>query len=205
LVCLGILLFFIYKTILIRAGEYFAPEKDGKADVAILESTGTVRPELMNVGKDLISTGKANKVLVLVHQGSKESQSSALTIHSRTLAEKLEGLGLKGTQFKIIRVPSNHPITLTAARIVLPDLSREGVKSAILVSEGFHTRRSYWTYKQAGLPLGIDIIPSPYYYRYTRDGWWTTSTGVYAFFLHVSKYLYYVIRGYIPLKSVVTV
>ena len=187
------------------AGKYLAPEKEGRAEVAILEGTGSVTLELVRAGRNLVSSGKARELLIVVQQGAEQERTSELTIHARYLVDQLEGMGLRRDQFKILRVPSEHPITLTEARIVVQNMSLSGVKSAILVSEGFKTRRSYWVYKQAGMKVGIDVIPHPYYYRYSRDGWWTESTGVYAFSLHVFKYLYYVIRGYLPLKSLVTI
>jgi uncharacterized SAM-binding protein YcdF (DUF218 family) len=163
LVCLAIFLLFTYQTILVQAGKYLAPEKDGKADLVILEGTGSVRMDLVKTGMDFIASGNAKGLVIVVQQGSKEKQPSAVTIPPRLLAEKMVELGIRRDQVKIIEVPSKHPVTLTAAQIVVNGLSRNGVRSAILVSEGFHTRRSYWAYKQAGLPLGIAIFPHPYY------------------------------------------
>ena len=103
----------------------------------------------------------------------------------------------------IIEVPTNHPITLTEARIVLADLSKHRVKSAILVSEGFHTRRSFWAYKQVGLSLGIEIIPFPIFVKYRSEDWWQKAEGLRGFFSEFIKFSYYLIRGYIPVKSLI--
>jgi uncharacterized SAM-binding protein YcdF (DUF218 family) len=117
------------------------------------------------------------------------------------LIRKLEQLGLKKEQIHVIAVSIEHPVTLTEARSVLSDLSRSGVKSAIVLAEGFHTRRSYWAYKQVGGPMGIKIIPYPYFIRYRIEGWWTHVQGVYDYTLEFMKLVYYILNGYIPAKS----
>jgi hypothetical protein len=100
-------------------------------------------------------------------------------------------------------VPREHPITFHEARLVLSRLSNEKIQSAILVAENFHTRRSYWAYKKIGKNLGIDIIPSPYFGRFKSDSWWQEADGFRSFFGESVKFLYYVFRGHIPIKSLV--
>ena len=120
-----------------------------------------------------MSSGKAGRVVVVVHESAKEGGSLGLSDDFRRLAENMEEEGFKRDQFRIMECPSDHPVTLKGAEIVVSDLTKEGVRSAILVSEGFHTRRSYWVYKQEGAAVGIEIIPRPYFYRYreTFGGW----------------------------------
>ena len=65
-----------------------------------------------------------------------------------------------------------NPVTLTAARVALDALSRENVKSAILLSSGFHTRRSFLAYQFAGIPLQIKIFPTACFTEYELDQWW---------------------------------
>ena len=80
--------------------------------------------------------------------------------------------GLKETDFKIIETPIRNPVTLTAARVALDALSRENVKSAILLSAGFHTRRSFLAYQFAGIPLQIKIFPTACFTEYELEQWW---------------------------------
>ena len=120
----------------------------------ILEGEELIREKAVKIGIELLSSRSAKRMVVVLQRNPEDEQTFALPDYSLLLAKKLQSLGLQKDQFIIIGVPTNHPITLTEARIVLADLSKHGVKSAILVVEGFHTRRSFWSYKEAGLPLG---------------------------------------------------
>jgi len=91
-------------------------------------------------------------------------------------------------------------VTLTAARVALDTLSRENVKSAILLSPGFHTRRSFLAYQFAGTPLQIKIFPAACFTEYEPDQWWTGYLGIRDFGIEALKLAYYMVGGYIPLK-----
>ena len=190
-----------YETILSGAGDFLAPRGMGKADVVILEGEGLIREKAVKIGIELLSSEKTKRMVIVLQQNSEDESVFALPKYSLLLTDSLQKLGLKKDQFVIIGVPTNHPITLTEARIVLADLSKRGVKSAILVAEGFHTRRSLWAYRQVALSLGIEIIPFPFFTKYRSENWWRSIGGARDFVSEFLKYIYYLIRGYIPLKS----
>jgi hypothetical protein len=201
---LVILLISFHQPILIGAGRFLAPERTGKADVVILEGEELIREKAVKIGVELLYSGRANRMVLVLQEYSDGEQAFALpNNYPAFLAKNLEGLGLKKNQYMIFGVPTHHPITLTEARIVLADLSTYGVKSAILVAEGFHTRRSFWAYKQVGLSFGIEIIPFPIFVKYRSDNWWQKAEGLRGFFSESIKFSYYLIRGYIPVKSLV--
>ena len=191
-----------YKTILIEAGNFLAPERNGKADVVILGGSELIKWNAVKMGIGLLSSEKVNRLVVVVHQVSENAKPFALPDYPLLISKNLEDLGLKKNQFLIITVPINHPTTVTEARNVLLILSQNGVRSAILLAEGFHTRRSYWAYKQVGLALGIEVIPCPYFANYRKDIWWQQIDVLYEYVIQLLKYIYYLIRGYIPFKSI---
>jgi hypothetical protein len=196
-----ITLFITYKPILIAAGNYLAPQGIDKADAVIVENSEVIREKGLKIGMDLLSSGRSNH-LVIVYQNTENNRIFDRPLNYNLLViRKLEQLGLRKDQIQVIEVPSEHPITLTEARSVLSDLSRSGVKSAIVMAEGFHTRRSYWAYKQIGLSMDIKIIPYPYFIRYRIENWWMHLKGVYDFTHEFLKFLYYVLCNYIPVKS----
>lgn len=198
---LVVLLFFSHKIILVEAGRFLAPEGMGKADVVILEGTELIRETPIRIGISFLSSGRANRMVVVYQESEKEQIFARPLDYNLYLTKKLEDLGLEKDQIKVLKAPKEHPITLTEARIVLSNLSKTGVRSAVLLSEGFHTRRSYWAYKQVGLPLGIEIIPYPYFMRYQKENWWQRARGSREFIDQCLKFFYYLIRGYIPVKS----
>jgi hypothetical protein len=197
----SVVLVFSYQSILMGAGRYLAPQGIGKADVAILEGAELIKEKPVKMGMGLLSSGKVSRIVVVVQQNSTNGKIFALPNYTLLLTKNLEGLGLKKDVFQVIEVPTNHPVTLTEAKIVLSALSKSGVSSAILVAEGFHTRRSYWTYKKVGKPLGLEIIPHPYFINYQNENWWQKARGVLHFLDESLKFFYYILRGYIPIKS----
>ena len=204
LVLLGLAAVFLYcssQTLLLKAGNFLAPEGTGRAEVVILEGNGLIKLKAVRMATDLLSSGRADRLVAVTHKDIENGQTFALPDYPSLLAKNLERLGLRKDQFQVIVAPSDHPVTLTEAKIVLSHLSRDGVKSVILLAEGFHTRRSYWAYKQVGLPLGIEIIPHPYFTSYPKEVWWQHRSGVGRFIYESFKFIYYFLRGYIPLKS----
>jgi uncharacterized SAM-binding protein YcdF (DUF218 family) len=199
---LVILLAFYYQTILIAMGRFLALERLGKADVVILEGTELLREEAVRTGLKLLSSGNARRLVVVYQESEDERIFGWPPDYDLFLIRKLKELGLKEDQIIVLRVPKEHPITLTEAQIVLSNISRRGVKSAILLAADFHTRRSYWTYRKVGSPLGIEIIPCAYFTKYRNENWWQKAEGFREFFWESIKFFYYLALGYIPVKSV---
>ena len=190
-----------YQPILTEAGRFFAIERLGKADVVILEGTELIREEAVRTGLKLILSGNARRLVVVYQESEDEKIFGRPPDYNLYLIGKLKELGLKADQIIVLGVPKEHPITFTEAQMVLSNISKRGVKSAILLAEDFHTRRSYWTYQKAGSPLGIEIIPCAYFTKYRNENWWEKAEGLREFFWESVKFFYYLARGYIPVKS----
>jgi hypothetical protein len=203
LVFAGGLLYFFHPAVLTAGGRYLAPEGAGKADVVILEGSELVKEQAVKIGMGLISSGRANGLVVVYQDSENEKAFGKPADYTLFLMQKIGDLGLKKDQIKILPVPQEHPITLNEARVVLSHLSGDKIQSAILVTEDFHSRRSYWVYKKVGTPLRIEIIPYPYFSRFKVDGWWQQARGVRNFAEESVKFFYYLLRGYVPLKSLV--
>lgn len=172
-----------------------------KSEVVILEGAELIKEKPVQNAMELLSSGMANRMVIVIQQNPTNERPLALPNYSLLITKNLEAMGLHENQFQVITVPANHPITLTEAKIVLANLSLSNVRSAILMAEGFHARRSFWAYKRVGTPLGIEIISCPYFVKYPRKTWWRTVDGCYEFISESIKFCYYVIMGYIPVKS----
>lgn len=199
----GFLIAFLlgYQSLLISAANFLAPTGTGEAQVVILEGTQVVRKGAIEAGRILMAPQKGTRLVVVLHQTAREEELFALPAPYPLLVKReLERLGLKRDQFLIIISPVSHPVTLTEARFVLAELSRSNVRSAILVSEGFHTRRSLRVYEQEGKKRNIRIIPHPYFSHYSREQWWLNTEGMRAFVTEYLKLGYYYLRGYISLS-----
>jgi len=199
-----ILAFSFRRTILLEAGKFMAPVAnhiDGVADAVILEGTEFVSKGMVSEGVGLLSSGKARRMVIVLHRIAPSHRPFAVNgdYHSSVRTE-LQRLGLKPSSFTIIATPIQEPITLTSARGALEVLSRDSIRSAILVSPGFHMRRSFLVYRHLYLPLHIKIYPLACFDQYQLGDWWNEDTGVRDFIGEVSKLVLYVVARYIPLK-----
>jgi hypothetical protein len=194
--------FLFHETIFLRAGHFMAPEGTGEADVAILEGDESLETGAVNTAVTLLSSGRASRIVIVIHQRSEKSKQFALDENYPDLvSRKLKALGLSEKQFTIVVAPVDHPITLIEATIVLAKLSKEGVHDALLLAKGFHARRSFLVYQHIGKQYDIKIIPVAYFNDYPLSDWWTSEEGLKDFVSETIKLFYYQSRGYIPLKN----
>jgi hypothetical protein len=187
--------------LLFKAGCFMAPAGDYRADVAILEGTDFISTGMVMSGVNLILSGRVKRLVIVLQNIAPMDRPYGISGNYKDLVrQELEKIGLKEKEFKVITVPIRNPITLNEARVILQGLSRENVKSAVLLSTGFHARRSYLVYQHIGLPLQIKIFPYAYFPTYNLSDWRVKSSGVRDFEVEVAKLFYYMIKGYIPFK-----
>ena len=196
-----ILVYTLRVEMLTRAGRFMAPQGDYVADIAILEGNEFIDRSLVTSGMNLLSSGKVKRLIIVLFRIAPSHRPFAINEDYTELVKKeMESLGLKEKDFKIIVTHIHHPITLTAARGVLEAISKEDVKSAILLSSGFHTRRSYLIYQYVCIPFQVKIFPSACFNSYQLDHWWSQERGLRDFTEELLKLGYYLVRGYIPFK-----
>jgi uncharacterized SAM-binding protein YcdF (DUF218 family) len=200
----AILIFSFQEAILQKAGRFMALEANNMSDVAdvvILEGTQFIDRSIVAKGIDLLSLGKARHMIIVLHRISPDHRPFAFREdYSSSVRMELQRLGMKDSAFTIIETPIRNPITLTTAKGALEILARDGVKSALLVSSGFHLRRSYLVYQHLSMPLNIKIYPIACFVDYEPDNWWHEGNGVRDFVSELAKLIYYLGKGYIPLK-----
>jgi hypothetical protein len=205
-ICLFLLLVIIViysfrVTLLTQAGRFMAPDGDYVADIAIMEGDEFIDRGVVRRGMNLLSSGKVKRIVAVLHRIAPSHRPFALNEDYPGLVRtELEAIGLKDRDFKVIVTHIHHPVTLTAARGALATLSKEDVKSAILLSKGFHTRRSFLIYQHLGAKHQIKIYPSACFNAYQPDHWWSQEHGVRDFTAELLKLAYYVAGGYIPFK-----
>lgn len=196
-----LLLLNFYETLLRRAGDFLAPEKIEEADVVIIESCELIREKAIKTGIDFILKGKARALTVVYQHSPEEKIFGRPNDYPQFLITKLKTMGLNKEEILVIEVPKEHPITFIEAKIVLSQLAQKGIKKAILIAEGFHTRRSFWAYTKVGEKLGVKIFPYPLFNKFKKDLWWKDRQGIREFFAESVKFFYYLFYGYVPIES----
>ena len=197
---LGLVIF--HGPILNGAGRLLAPTSMENGEVLILGGNQVVKNGALKAGMRLLSEGRAERMVVVLLQFSEEDQVfPPQEKYAQLVINELEHLGLKKEKVQIILVPiDGHPITLAEARFVVPKLSQNGVRSAILLSKGFHTRRSFGVYSKEGERVGLRVIPTPYFINYEPNAWWRDVQGVNDFVQESLKLAYYLLHGYVSIK-----
>lgn len=204
-VLLVIIIFYVFhEAILLRVGRFMAPSMDNVgniADAVIVDGDEFIKRYTIIKGINVLRSGAAKRLVIVMQQINQEDRPFGVNEDYFGLVRKdLEGHGLKEKDFKIIMTPWKHPLTMSAAKTALDMLSREGVKSAILVSDGFHTRRSYLTYQYVGESYQMKIIPQACFKNSQYDKWWSRDKDLRSYIEELSKLTYYMLRGYIPMK-----
>ena len=195
------LVFFFHQEILLKAGKFMAPGGNYEADVAVIEGSDYLSEGMAIRGIHLFSSGRVKRIVVVLHRIAELHRPYGLNGgYTDLVSRKLRDKGLKDSDFKIVETPIRNPVTLTEARVVMDHLSREKVKSAILVSPGFHTRRSCLAYRFAGTPFQIEVFPDACFTEYEPDQWWKDYAGIRDFATETGKLAYYLVGGYIPLR-----
>jgi hypothetical protein len=201
LLLIVIVIFSFRVPILKQAGKFMAPAGDYKADVAILEGAEFIRTGAVASGMDLLSSGKVKRIVIVLQNIVPAHRPFGINgNYSDIIKQELKDLGLKEAEFKVLVVPIRHPVTLKEAEVALEALSKENITSAILLSPGFHARRSYLAYQYVGMSMQIKILPSACFTEYQLNNWWVQEPGVRDFAVELLKLGYYLAGGYIPFK-----
>ena len=171
-VILFIALFVLYRPILKGAGGFLAPKSEGSADLLIVAGNQVIKNSAFSASIRLLSSGKAKSVVVVLHLPPKEGQLFGIQqSYPQQIERELAHAGIGKDKIKVLLTPfDDHPITLREAKFVIDRLSGVGADSAILVCEGFHTRRSLGVYRQEGARVGFRVIPYPYFIGELAEG-----------------------------------
>jgi uncharacterized SAM-binding protein YcdF (DUF218 family) len=100
-----------------------------------------------------------------------------------------EQKGLPATLFREVHLPATAAeSTRTEARYLGKYLRDQGVKSVLLVTSNYHTKRAVKLWRQENPNLQVAVVPSvdPGNY-FTADGWWKTRPGQKMFLLEWMK------------------
>ena len=90
-----------------------------------------------------------------------------------------------------------HPVTLNKSLQIQDSMKTRNYTSAILVTNAFHSKRSYKVYNKLFRPNGITIHSKVYYSKVRLKDWYTNSYGLRYVFPEYIKYVYYIFRGFI--------
>lgn len=200
---LALVLYVFHSAILRAAGRYLGPTSAEHVEAAVIEGAQIVEKSLLAAGARLLEEGIADRITVVLQQPTREAAIPLLPHDYPELVRKeLQRIGVPAGKAEVISVPiESHPVTLSEARFVTARLSQLNFRRVILVTEGFHSRRSYTLYKQEGRKYNLHVVPYSFFGEYNIDSWWTDKQGISDFLSETFKLAYYIVNGYISFAA----
>jgi hypothetical protein len=196
LLILVVLLFWIFHSFILEGTGNFLvaqayPAKN--ADVILLEEEYNNK-QAINMCNNLYKETGAKEVWIVVLPDSTQLFTEKQL--EKTFKESMDTLSYNFA-FKFFTYSTEHPYTLHKSAAVLDSLKAKGFKKVVLLTEGFHSKRSFKVYKKLFAPQGIDVYCTTYFTESTPENWWKDSNGFRRVVSEYLKYIYYLVKGYI--------
>ena len=191
-----VLIFWIFRIYIFEGIGYFLvaqayPSKS--VDVILLEEEFNNKQAISECNSLFRETG-AKEVWIVRLPDSTQLFTEHLI--ERSFKERLDTL-YYNFPFKFFVYNTEHPYTFNKSIAVLDSLKVKGYKKVLLVTEGFHSKRSFKVYKKLFAPAGIDVYCNTYFTESTPENWWKDSNGFRRVVSEYLKYFYYLVKGYI--------
>jgi hypothetical protein len=164
--------------------------KIGKSQAILIENLD-INYLLFEQAGELQRKGYGDRVIIPV-QCSGIDETKPMPV-SKEIAEVM----IRAAQIRdleIIPVKQNEPITYKIAVQVEKMIVREKIKSIILVSPGFRSRRDHLIYDKVLSPKGIKVYCVPVFGSRTPENWIHTWHGIQEILMQWGKLQYYRIK-----------
>ena len=132
---------------------------------------------------------------VLVPTATASSDSQEVNLVSRGIVELMARLA-RVRNVEIVPIKEIEPYSLNAARQIRDFLVREHVRSVLVVSPAFRSRRSSLVYRAVLRPAGIQVYCLAVFGQHTPENWPTSWHGIQAIteqFIKLQFYRFYVV------------
>ncbi|MBI1789905.1 MAG: YdcF family protein [Acidobacteria bacterium] len=154
-------------------------QEPSSADIAVVLAGDTGGHRILHAA-ELVRRGLAPRVLVSGPRCCYGVRESDLAVRYAVEHGYPEAYFLK--------FPHAGTTTIEEAHYLIPELRRLGVRSFLLVTSDYHTRRASRIFRRLAPDLRMCVVAAPDQY-FRRDGWWRTRQGRKTFYLEWSKTL----------------
>jgi uncharacterized SAM-binding protein YcdF (DUF218 family) len=166
----------------------------------------------LNVSADV----RPSDVIIVLGGGDGDRDQYASTLYRRGLAKEVIATGAPvgtatgATDLVTLGVPRDSIVLANGTQNTHDDavharqlMQQHGWKSALLVTDPYHARRSLWTFRTAFEGAGLEVSAAPVVGGwFDANHWWQTENGFVAVNEEYIKLVYYVARGYVKPSSV---
>jgi hypothetical protein len=171
------------------------PEGVGQSDLILVENFD---PDYLVFERaaELYNAGFASRILVPIQVSpDPEKPDKRPYAVSRGITEMMSQLA-RIREPEIIPIRAIEPISLNAAYQIRDFLTKEHLRSVIVVTPGFRSERSYLVYHMVLAPAGIKVYCMPVFGLETPENWtktWHNIQEVIEQFLKLLYYRFYVL------------
>lgn len=168
-----------------------------KADAIVVLSGSATYRERAQEGARLFFEGRAPRIVLTNdnHQGSWSSaQQRNLFFYERSL-EELKKSNVPSQSVEVLMQPVTS--TYEEAELIRDYAQQHGLRSILIVTSAYHSRRALWVFsrvfRDTGIQIGLDAV-RPGQQSPPPETWWLTVKGWRLVPTEYVKMLYYVIR-----------
>lgn len=168
-----------------------------KADAIVVLSGSATYRERAQEGARLFFEGHAPRIVLTNdnHQGSWSSaQQRNLFFYERSL-EELKKSNVPSQSVEVLMQPVTS--TYEEAELIRDYAQQHGLRSILIVTSAYHSRRALWVFsrvfRDTGIQIGLDAV-RPGQQSPPPETWWLTLKGWRLVPTEYVKMLYYVIR-----------
>ncbi|MFQ6672049.1 MAG: YdcF family protein [Candidatus Tectimicrobiota bacterium] len=182
-----------WRPILTGLGRFLVVDEPPVASDVVVVAGGDV--DRLAYGVELVKKGIAPRLLVLVNP---EDCPRFWDIKcGEKIRRRLLEMGVREDQLIMEARPRS---THTEAVYARQDMEREGLGSAVVISEPFHMRRLSWAWRRvfADSDVGLTFTAIPFERTRVRlEGWWTRERELVFVFEEYVKLGFYWAKGYL--------
>lgn len=167
------------------------------ADAIVVLSGSAMYRERAHEAARLFLEGRAPRILLTNdnHQGAWSTAQQRNMFYYERSVEELRKSGVPPQSIEVIMQPVTS--TYDEAQLIRDYTRQHGVRSILIVTSAYHSRRALWVFskvlRDAGVQIGLDAVP-PGQQSPPPETWWLTLRGWKLVPTEYVKMVYYLIR-----------
>ena len=185
---------------LLFASPYFlkVSEPFHKSELAVLEANSLPSKKFLNAVGNLYQKKTFSKLIIFLREDKVDFSLISVNEKEEKLISYLVSAKIDADKIQIVRLPlSKNVDSDEAAKGLLKIAVSENIKSVLVLTKEFESKRILRVYQKnlASLPVQISMFPFPS--DFSASNWFLSEEGLKDVCFEGIKYLYYMFRGII--------
>jgi hypothetical protein len=178
-----------YKFWLTKAAESLVLKDNlAKSDIILIENWDYPYFSTFVSASRLQAQGFAERIIIASND---RKEKDIATVYEKAIALYSSKAGIRPGTVEEIKLMPSEPVTLNRARQISEILKARAIRSVILVSGYYHSKRSTLAYRRFLEPTGTRILSYPADPEEMPDQWWKSPSGIKVVSMQFLKYVLY--------------